>query len=200
MSLRQWEVSFHQFTGVFVGCRCPFKAGRPRAPLVLPGSLVRPANCPGKGTHSRVFVSHLSVHPPPRVPIRSCHAHRRPLLLPLFAVLFQTPPSFVDYFKFCGAVEPRTGGRDLDNQRRVLDKAWKAKAKEPTSKTNPLSGRAPSRQQHSAGHPLSGRSWQGDNFGGGREHIQSVRFKRPPYSIHSEGIPHVRWLRCFLRV
>eukprot|EP00903_Cladosiphon_okamuranus_P016214 g14961.t1 len=83
--------------------------------------------------------------------------------------------SFVDYVKFCGAVEPKTGGRDLDNQRRVLDKAWKLKPKESASKMNPLSGGAPSGQQHQIRHPLSGRSSDGGDLGGGREHTKSER-------------------------
>eukprot|EP00752_Nemacystus_decipiens_P009240 g8253.t1 len=82
--------------------------------------------------------------------------------------------SFVDYVKFCGAVEPKTGGRDLDNQRRVLDKAWKMKPKESTSKGHPLSGEgAPAGQQHLTRHPLSGRSLEGSDLGGGRGHTQS---------------------------
>lgn len=31
----------------------------------------------------------------------------------------------MDYVSFCAAVEPKHGGRDLDNQERELDKAWK---------------------------------------------------------------------------
>lgn len=34
---------------------------------------------------------------------------------------------FMDYVKFCAAVEPKCGGRDLDNQARELDKAWREK-------------------------------------------------------------------------
>lgn len=118
--------------------------------------------------------------PPSHTP--SCRHFRRPLLLlPRCPVVFFKTQSFVDYVRFCGAVEPRTGGRDLDNQRRVLDEAWKAKPKESTPKTNPLSGGAPSRQQHhQTRHPLSGRSWESGDPGRGREHTQSVRFKRPP--------------------
>lgn len=33
----------------------------------------------------------------------------------------------MDYVSFCAAVEPKHGGRDLDNQGRELDKAWKKK-------------------------------------------------------------------------
>ena len=101
---------------------------------------------------------------------------------------FVQTSSFVDYVKFCGAVEPRTGGRDLDNQRRVLDKAWKVKPKESsTSKVHPLSGRgrAPSGQQHSTRHPLSGRSWEGGDVGGGRGHTQSVRLKQPAPQLYT---------------
>ncbi|CAM9263618.1 unnamed protein product, partial [Pylaiella littoralis] len=66
--------------------------------------------------------------------------------------------SFVDYVSFCGAVEPKHGGRDLDNQSRVLDKAWKIKSKGSTSKINPLPGRQPAPQPH-ARYPPSSRSW-----------------------------------------
>lgn len=40
------------------------------------------------------------------------------------------PCSFVDYVSFCAAVEPKHGGRDLDNQERELEKAWKQKSNE----------------------------------------------------------------------
>lgn len=33
----------------------------------------------------------------------------------------------MNYVKFCAAVEPKHGGRDLDNQARELDKAWREK-------------------------------------------------------------------------
>lgn len=147
--------------------------GQPCDPMVFPASLVTPATAPERAYTSGGTSPTLSPHP-------------LPLLLPslppspyvsasLFSIFFG-PPSFVDYIKFCGAVEPKNGGRDLDNQRRVLDKAWKAKPKESTSKIIPSSGGAPSRQQHSTRHPLSERGWEGDEFGGGREHTQSVRF------------------------
>ena len=39
----------------------------------------------------------------------------------------------MDYVSFCGAVEPRCGGRDLDNKERELEKAWKKKPVESNS-------------------------------------------------------------------
>ncbi|CAM9503120.1 unnamed protein product [Ectocarpus sp. 12 AP-2014] len=69
--------------------------------------------------------------------------------------------SFVNYVSFCGAVEPKHGGRDLDDQRRVLDKAWKAKPK------SPRSGQ-PSPTQVLSKHPASGRSWDSGAGGGGK--------------------------------
>lgn len=34
---------------------------------------------------------------------------------------------------FCAAVEPKHGGRDVDNQTRELNKAWKEKKRPPSS-------------------------------------------------------------------
>lgn len=81
--------------------------------------------------------------------------------------------SFVDYVSFCGAVEPKHGGRDLDNQRRVLHKAWKQKHKEPTSKTNSSSGRQPPPQLQ-VRYPPFGRRWDQ------RGDAQSVRESSKP--------------------
>ncbi|CAM9459296.1 unnamed protein product, partial [Ectocarpus sp. 12 AP-2014] len=69
--------------------------------------------------------------------------------------------SFVNYVSFCAAVEPRHGGRDLDDQRRVLDKAWKAKPKSPRSSQ-------PSPRQVLPKHPASGRSRDNGAGGGGK--------------------------------
>ncbi len=88
------------------------------------------------------------------------------LLTPLprvFAAVHPRIPSFVDYVSFCGAVEPKTGGRDLDNQRRVLDKAWK---------TKPMESRSGGKQR-----PQSLEAENGDRDGR-PESAESVRIHR----------------------
>ncbi|CAM9751468.1 unnamed protein product, partial [Scytosiphon promiscuus] len=76
---------------------------------------------------------------------------------------------FLNYVSFCAAVEPKHGGRDLDNQSRILDKAWKTKRKEPLSVVSRMkkpAGEQPP-PQLSARRPGSGRSCGGGGYGGG---------------------------------
>lgn len=101
---------------------------------------------------------------------------------PCFAAVHLRIPSFVDYVSFCGAVEPKTGGRDLDNQRRVLDKAWKTKPKESRS------GGIPRPRSLEAGSPDSGDRNEG------RERTELVRIHRshsppPPPPSSPPSIP-----------
>ncbi|CAM9499651.1 unnamed protein product, partial [Hapterophycus canaliculatus] len=73
---------------------------------------------------------------------------------------------FMNYVSFCAAVEPKHGGRDLDNQSRILDKSWKAKREEPLSAASRTKRPSAGPPQLSAGHPASGKSWDSGGRGG----------------------------------
>lgn len=67
---------------------------------------------------------------------------------------------YVDYVSFCGAVEPKCGGRDMDNRERELEKAWKKKSVDKASKHPPSDRKhniAPERRSSRAGGEGEGR-------------------------------------------